>query len=541
MTSLPAAFPCATLAVNPIYPEVPMARPNLLLLLSDEHAFRYLGCLPEAQGGEPVSTPALDSLAARGTRFSDVYCQMPLCTPSRMSLLSGREARDCNAWRNGSVLDPAQPTFPKTLAAAGYTTCLVGKMHFGGGYQFHGFQHRPYGDLTGATGHQWEPLYQGNHRGDRKRSLLDCAGPTEIPESLLQERVVAEESVAFLREHEAAQPDTPWLLCASFSRPHFPLTAPPRHLKLYQRQGVTEPRVPRGGDSEDHPFSIGIRQWGQSEDLTDEETAKGRLGYFAAVSYLDEVLGDLLATLERDGLLDNTIILYTSDHGELAGEHGLWWKEGWQEASVRVPLIISTPQQRRGKVPAQVCHEPVGLIDLYRTCCAWAEAPVPPQIAGIDLTPLWRGESLPADRPIVCDHLVGDKFGPGTDYRMVRRGRWKYIGFRDAPELLFDLAKDPDEQVNLADDPAHRELCHELRQYVAETMDFAAAKRQREAWTERTASPEFKLGAEEPVPYAGGNRYLLSSGRLIAADSQLYRPHLLSDDPAATFRDWPGG
>ncbi len=133
-------------------------RPNILLLLSDEHSFRFMGHVSEDEGGEPIQTPNLDRLATQATVFSDAYCQMPLCTPSRISMLTGREVRNCGAWKNGSVLRPELPTLPGVLRDAGYTTCLVGKMHLGGTQQFVGFEHRPYGDLTGKTGHQWEPI-----------------------------------------------------------------------------------------------------------------------------------------------------------------------------------------------------------------------------------------------------------------------------------------------------------------------------------------------------------------------------------------------
>ncbi|MBV7336831.1 sulfatase-like hydrolase/transferase [Chloroflexi bacterium TSY] len=176
-----------------------MTQPNILLLFSDEHSFRYMGHVPEDAGGEPVYTPNFDRLANQSTVFRNAYCQMPLCTPSRMCLLSGREARNCGAWNNRSVLDPMLPTMPKAFNAAGYETCLVGKMHFGGNLQFHGFQHRPYGDLTGDTGHQWEPLMADDKNGREVRTRE--AGLTEIPESKLQDQVVAHETVAFLREH----------------------------------------------------------------------------------------------------------------------------------------------------------------------------------------------------------------------------------------------------------------------------------------------------------------------------------------------------
>ncbi len=333
-----------------------MTRPNILFLFSDEHNHRFMGHMPESVGREPVSTPAFDRLAAQGTVFTDTYCQMALCTPSRMCLLSGREVRGCGAWDNNSVLAPELPTIPKTLAANGYTTCLVGKMHFGGNLQFHGFQHRPYGDLTGRTGHQWEPL--GPSYADSMISRTRDAGLTQIPDSKIQDVVVGQETVAFLREQAAAEPDQPWFVCASFSRPHFPLTVPPRHLAPYWPDGVTAPAVPAAGDAYDHPMSVGMREGFRVGRIDEEEMMRARAAYFGCVSYLDEVIGDMLLRLEADGLLDNTVIVYASDHGEMAGEHGVWWKQGWYEGCTRVPLIISTPAQRYRGQDAQVVEYP---------------------------------------------------------------------------------------------------------------------------------------------------------------------------------------
>ena len=191
-------------------------RPNILFLFSDEHSFRCMGHVPGDEGGEPVDTFALDEMASHGSVFTDAYCQMPLCTPSRLCILTGREVRGAGAWANGSVLRPELPTLPGTLAQAGYETCLVGKMHLGGNLQFSGYRHRPYGDLTGSCGHQKEPLDPRERKAMRTRTA--DAGVTEIPESLIQDQIVAHETVAFLREHQAARPDQPWFLTASFSR-----------------------------------------------------------------------------------------------------------------------------------------------------------------------------------------------------------------------------------------------------------------------------------------------------------------------------------
>lgn len=511
-------------------------RPNILFLLSDEHSFRCMGHVTESAGGEPVATPTFDQLAAQGTVFTDAYCLMPLCTPSRMCMLTGRTARDCGAWDNNAILDPTLPTMPKVFATAGYTTCLVGKMHFGGNLQFHGFQHRPYGDLTGRTGHQWEPL---TLLEDSTESRTIDAGITAIPESKLQEEVVATETIAFLREQRHATPEKPWFLCASFSRPHFPLTAPRRYFDRYWPNGVTEPRVPAAGDAYDHPMSVGMRKGFKVDRIDHEEMMRARAAYFGCVSYLDQVIGDLLLRLDADGLLENTIIIYTSDHGEMAGEHGTWWKNGWYEACTRVPLIISTPAQRQPNASAQTNTQtvttPVSHAALFPTLCNLAGITPPDDLTGPDLASVIQGEAQVDEQPVYCDNLI-PRWGEGTEFRIIRWGQYKYVYFRDCEALFFDLAADPGEQHNLVNSATGdaKQALEYLTALAAESINFDAAAREREESAERLQT-QYAFPGETGL----GNHYLMPSGQVVEADDMLYRPTVRVAEPAAVYGDWP--
>ena len=511
-----------------------MPPPNILYLLSDEHSFRFMGHVPASEGGEPALTPTFDRLAAGSTRFSDAYCQMPLCTPSRICQLTGKEVRKCGAWFNESVLRPGLATLPGTLAQAGYATCLAGKMHLGGNRQFVGFQHRPYGDLTGKTGHQWEPLEKASRLGMRTRTAH--VGVTGIPESLIQDEVVAHESVAWLREQQHRRPDQPWFLCASFSRPHFPLTAPRRHFERYWPNGVTAPYVHAGGDAYDHVMSAGMRRGFQVDAIDHDEMMRARAAYFAGVSYLDEVIGDLFLRLDADGLLDNTVIVYTTDHGEMAGEHGVWWKNGWYEACTRVPLLISLPEQRREASPT-VCRTPVGLGDLFPTLCGLAGVEAPDDLDGVDLSAVLSGAAEAPDCPIFCDALT-PRWGPGTEFRMIRWRTYKYVAFRDVPPLFFNLAEDPGEQRNLVSrgtSSTEAEALAYLSHLAATSMDFDAAERER-LDRDGDLSEAYALD----LPGASGNLYLFPDGRLVDVDDPLlYEPTVLTRDPASVFEDWP--
>ena len=514
-----------------------MKKPNILLLFSDEHSFRFMGHRAIEDGGEPAITPAFDSLAAQGTVFSDAYCQMPLCTPSRLCLLTGMEARRAGAWNNESVLRPELPTLAGALTQAGYESCLVGKMHLGGRNQFAGFRNRPYGDLTGHCGHQWEPIDDPERQGMRVRT--EKTGVTGIPESLIQDEVVAAETVAFLREHQHANPQQPWFLCASFSRPHFPLTAPRRHIERFQPDTVTEPKVPAGGDAYDHPMSTGMREGFMADAVSREESMRARAAYFANVSYLDEVIGDLLLRLEASGLLENTIIVYTTDHGEMAGEHGVWWKNGWYEACTRVPLIVSLPQQRSGDLAPGLWRQPVGLYDLFPTFCSLAGAPIPGGLGGRALSPAIRGnraESAEPQRPIVCDNLI-PRWGAGTEFRMIRWHNYKYVRLRAAAPLFFDLEEDPAEQKNLISRGASgeaKQALDYLAKLASESIDFDQAERER---TERDGS--LADDYRQQVPASTGNLYLMPSGKLINAEDAIYDPTLVAQDLSRAFLTHP--
>ncbi|MCB1124315.1 MAG: sulfatase-like hydrolase/transferase, partial [Verrucomicrobiae bacterium] len=394
-----------------------MPKPNILFLLSDEHSFRFFSHVSPEEGGEPVATPHLDRLKNQAVKFNQTYCQMALCTPSRLCLLSGRHAHGAGAWTNDSILPPNLVTLPAALRGAGYETCLVGKMHLGGSRQFVGFQHRPYGDLTGGTGHQGQEPPAG-YDGDKFTWRYDGAGELTYPESTLQEQVTAQETIAWIREHRNQKPDTPWFALASFSRPHFPLTAPQRWTDKYPVDQVTEPRAPATGDTFDHPVNQRMREGFRVEGLSHENQQKMRAGYFACVSYLDEILGDLLTRLEVSGDLENTIIVYASDHGEMAGEHGSWWKHTFYEASTRVPLMISMPSHRNGSQPPTQLETPVELIDLYPTLCSLAGADFS-QAEGRDLSGSLISGSEPELQPVVSDNLV-PRWGAGSEYRMVR-------------------------------------------------------------------------------------------------------------------------
>ena len=477
-------------------------KPNILFLMSDEHSPHAIGC----EGNSIVQTPNLDRLAVSGTYFESTYCQVPLCTPSRMCMLTGQYAHRCSAWNNGSVLFPEHLTMPAHFAQHGYATALVGKMHFGGKEQLNGFQSRPYGDLRGYAGHQTDPLK--TPPGVRERTRL--AGITEIPTSLLQERVINTETLEHLRSQPSEQP---WFLLASYSRPHFPLTAPKRLFDKYWPDNVDMPNVPPRHLEQTHRFAKGLRDNFKTEEFTPEEIRKARAAYYACCEFLDESIGDLLTLLERDGLLDNTIIVYTTDHGEMAGEHGQWWKSSYYEAAARIPLIVWDRhlQQSHGtRVTA-----PVELNDLFPTLCARAGIPIPEGLDGADLTNLMSGNAEGWRDTAITEYWANQTTGP---MRMLRTPRYKYIAFPEDASLLFDLETDPDEFENLAGQAAYRDLEASLHEQLMEGFSWESVAEQMA--TDKVRSRDFK----EPWGKGTPNQYTLPDGRVVDAETCLYRP-----------------
>jgi len=501
-----------------------MSQPNILWILTDQHA-------PDISGfaGDPVvRTQNLDTLAARSVQFENAVCSSPVCTASRMSMLTGKEPHHCSAWNNHWIIFPEHLTWPGHFADNGYRTCLVGKMHLGGRNQMAGFQYRPYGDLRHGVGHQPEPMkYFPGY------PFVRSAGETEIPESLLQDVVVSREALAFVLEHNDKQPDIPWFLCASYTRPHYPLTAPGRYIRYY-RDKVPAVEVP--------PDYIGrLDAYGQyligrqtPGNLTEEENLRGREAYYANVDFVDDCIGELLNGLERAGLLDNTIIIYTADHGEMAGKHGLWGKTIYYKESMRVPLLITGPGIASGH---HVANHIISLMDLFPTTCALAGLSIPEGLDGIDMSKvLSQPDTEEEPRPYapsayytygvrVAGAVGADEDTPCVAWRAVRDRQWKYVDVEKGKPLLFDMINDPKEEKNISQEPEYSEVCKKMKQILFTGFSWEQIHKQLKADRERL--PEFFSGQKPTTP----NQYMLPDGRIFDAEAALYEARWLYFSP----------
>ena len=481
-------------------------RPNVLWIMTDQHHRNVAGFAGDAI----VDTRNLDKLANRSIRFGNASCTNPVCTASRMSLLTGMDAHRCGAWSNHWIIFPEFKTWPGHFAEHGYSTCLVGKMHFGGRNQMNGFQHRPYGDLRHGLGHQPDPLsmYPG-YAG------AESAGVTEVPESLIQDVVVSRESLSFILEHECNEPDSPWFVCASYGRPHSPFTAPGRYIRRY------EGRVSRNNLADDAELDSYTKHF--VSDLTEERLTKGLEGYYACVDFVDDCIGELLDGIEKAGGLDNTIVIYTTDHGEMAGSRRCWGKMQYFDHSIGVPLLISGPNIDGDPV----VRHPISLMDLFPTTCTMAGIPAPTGLDGIDMSELvYHPESTTTPRKfapsaayrygvrIHYNQTAEDE--PAAAWRCVRDERWKYVEVERGEILLFDLENDPEETKNVANLVENRERCGVMREWLY--RDFSWELVHENLARDRARLPEYYSGLMPGTP----NQYMLPDGRVFDAEKSLY-------------------
>lgn len=500
--------------------------PNILIIMTDQHAPKVAGFA----GDHVVRTQHLDQLAERSVHFPNAMCNSPVCTPSRMSMLTGKDMHHCSAWANHWVIFPEHTTLPQHFAEHGYVTSLIGKMHFGGRDQMQGFQYRPYGDLHHGLGHQPEPLSLFPSYMSAK-----SAGVTEIPESLLQDVVVTRETLSFVLEQHDHDPSQPWLTVAGYSRPHPPLTAPGRYIRHYRDRVPAPSPGDHGLDGLD-PFAQRCHRNSRKGGLSEEEAQLGREGYYACVDFVDDCIGDLLDGLRAAGALDNTIVVYTADHGEMAGIHGLWNKTLYFDPSAGVPLLMTIPGVAE---PASTIDAPISLMDLYPTLCGLVGLPIPDGLDGLD----WSGtisspESAEPPRSWApCTFLLyGDRVGqgadahgePGSAWRSARERDWKYVEVRDSSPLLFDLRNDPAETTNLASEPAHAERCRAMRELVFDDFSWESTDRQLEI--DRQRIKEHSSGVKPSMP----NQYMFDDGRTFDAEAELYGARWLHIPPDTT-------
>ncbi|TWH35901.1 MULTISPECIES: choline-sulfatase [unclassified Aminobacter] len=446
-------------------------RPNILIIMVDQ----LTGTLFPDGPADFLHTPHLKALAARSARFNNNYTASPLCAPARASFMSGMLPSRTQVYDNAAEFASSIPTFAHHLRAAGYHTCLSGKMHFVGPDQLHGFEERLTTDIYPAD-FGWTPDWtKPGQRIDwwyHNLGSVTGAGVAEITNQLEYDDEVAHHAVQKLYQLARQSEDAgqqPWCLTVSFTHPHDPYVARRKYWDLYEDCEHLDPQVGFIPYEQQDPHSRRLYDASDygSFSLTDEDIRRSRRGYFANISYIDDHVGTLVDVLARTRMLDDTLIVFCSDHGDMLGERGLWFKMTFLEGSSRVPLMIAGP----GITPAGV-DAPTSNLDVLPTLCDLAGIDIEairPWTDGDTLKPLMRGGKRSA--PVYMEYAAEGSIAPMV---AIRTERFKYIHCPADPPQLFDLEADPLELTNLAADPAHEALVAEFEAMVAARWDIPA-------------------------------------------------------------------
>ncbi len=445
-------------------------RPNLLYIHSDQHSPLVAGCY----GDGLARTPNLDRLAESGTLFENAYCPSPICVPSRMSMLTGRHPYQNRVWTNEHVLSSAIPTFAHAMGGAGYRPIIVGRMHVLGPDQLHGYAERLVGD-HGPNHLGGSPVERGVLSGTAgpDRISLERSGAGQNAYQVHDEYVTAATVDVLKRlgvEKRSGQRAGPFSLTVGLMLPHPPYVARREDYSLYEGR-MTLPRKPAPPLEPVHPHLRWWRQHTGLEDVAEEDALRARAAYWGLVTRVDAMLGEIMSALEENGLAENTLVVYTSDHGDMLGEHGLWWKHTFYEESARVPLIVSWP----GVVQAgQRCQRVVSALDVTATMLEATDGPALPNACGRSFLDLIAGEDMGgAWEDVAFSEYCSDEYAPlgGCYQRMVRLDEWKLIYYHGQEPQLFNLGEDPDELVDRARDPACASVREALTHRVLEGWD----------------------------------------------------------------------
>ncbi|MGX8008844.1 choline-sulfatase [Mesorhizobium sp. ORM8.1] len=472
-------------------------RPNLLIVMVDQLNGTFFPDGP----ADFLHVPNLKALAARSARFANNYTASPLCAPGRASFMSGQLPSRTGVYDNAAEFASSIPTFAHHLRANGYYTCLSGKMHFVGPDQLHGFEERLTTDIYPAD-FGWTPDYR--KPGERiewwyhNLGSVTGAGVAETTNQMEYDDEVVFLATQKLYQLSREQDDAshrPWCLTVSLSHPHDPYVARKQYWDLYEHCQALDPET--GFIAHDEQDTHSQRLYHASDypsfEITREQVRRSRRGYFANISYVDDKLGELLDVLRRTRMLDDTTILFCSDHGDMLGERGLWFKMSFFEGSVRVPLMIA------GKgVPAGLIEASVSNLDVTPTLCDLAGidiAAIAPWTDGQSLLPLANGGQRTA--PVLIEYAAEGSYAPLV---AIREGKYKFVHCELDPPLLFNLETDRLERDNLADDPANAALVAAFMEKVRARWDMAgfdAAVRESQArrWV---VYPALRNGAYYP-------------------------------------------
>ena len=432
---------------------------NIVFLFSDEHTGSVMG-----NSGHPVvRTPHLDRIAEQSYTFDNAYCNSPICTPSRLSLLTGRFPHQIGAWDLGAIANRQYQTWGDYLTEAGYETVLCGRTHFNGTDRMLGFSDRLLDDLPrwcNATGRP--PRRTPDERRGSNSHVAEC-GPGDH-EHTKYDQNAANLAVDFLREKAASPDDKPFLLYCGFMHPHFPLIAPPEFFSRYDPDTLELPTTWNAPLESQHPI-IQHHRWAWRNDIPPPEAVVRRAlaSYYALVSSLDAQVGRILQAIDTTPLRENTLVIYTSDHGEMAGHHGIWQKQCFYEPAVKVPLMLRLPSGETGRVA-----ENVSLVDVLPTLLEAAGLEIPSDLPGDSLLEIARHQANETRRAVFSEYHHMGMLNAGF---MLKRGDHKLCHYVGNEPQLFNVNVDPLENDDLASKPEYATIRNEMETALRAVLD----------------------------------------------------------------------
>ncbi len=438
-------------------------QPNILFIMADQLAASALSFY----GGKTAKTPHLDKLAAHGVVFDSAYCNSPLCAPSRYVLMTGQLPSKIGAYDNAAEFPADIPTFAHYLRNGGYKTALSGKMHFCGPDQLHGFEERLTTDIYPAD-YGWFPDWENFDSRPtwyHNMSSVTDAGPTVRTNQLDYDDDVIFNAERYLFDHARSKDQRPFCLTVSMTHPHDPYAITKEYWDRYTDDEIELPSFELSPNEQD-PHSKRLLHVYQMdrEKITDQQIKNARRAYYGAVSYVDDQIGRLMKVLEDTGQADNTIVVFSGDHGDMLGERGLWYKMSYFEGAARVPMIVCAPKY----FSASRVQESVSTMDLLPTFCEFAglSQTFAMPIDGRSLLP----HLAPNSHTNGHDEVIGEYMGEGAiaPMFMIRRGDYKYICSGNDPDQLYNLTEDPQERINLAELSEHASV---LAAFKAEAND----------------------------------------------------------------------
>jgi choline-sulfatase len=448
---------------------------NILFIMTDSLAPHFIS----VYGDKAARTPNLDALARNGVTFKNAYCNSPICAPSRASLITGRYISEIGCFDNASEFSTEWPTIGHILGAAAYETPVIGKMHFVGCDQWHGFDRRIAFETDYTQGHDpdyfklaydWEQPSEGNPVGH------DWMGPSHIkqkkwdnyPVHFNKDEQIHQAALEYLAEKDAAS--DPFFCCVSYHAPHNPFWIPEQFRAEFKDQPLPIPMIPEGVQTCHGPMDKWLNDFHYVDEIQDRLMEQGNLRWLYETFYgmvfdVDRRIGELLTLLENQGLSRKTAIIFTGDHGDMMGHRGMIQKRYFYERSVRIPLIFSFPGHWKQETRLAA---PVSLIDLLPTFAELTEAPLPDDLPGTSLMPSLEMGSEPAERTIFCEYHGEGVHAPCF---MAVWQNYKYIYVHKHEERLYDVKNDPYEFHNLIDEKKHSNIISKMKQSLCSEFD----------------------------------------------------------------------